>query len=285
MAHYVFQVSNQSAYGKQRNAQEIFNYLVQERNAWGFGKHTPNRKVINKGDSVLFYITGTKNQTFVATAKLASGAYENTNKESKDWFLDPGTLRIDLEDVKIFDDPKSRFHFSSIHWRPAQGGSSKISEHDFNVIVGIEPDQIITEDDIANEEMAYALEKHLEDFIVENWSKIEFGEKLELYIDKNGNSGQQYYTEEVGYIDLLAKDKNGNFVVIELKKGRRDDEVVGQVLRYMGWVRMNLCKNSESVRGLIIVGERNPKLKYALTETGNNISAMVYQVKFQLHNY
>jgi hypothetical protein len=285
MAFYVFQVSDQSAYGKQKKAIEVFNFLVRDNHVWGFGSHTPNRKAIKPGDKIIFYIVGQNNQNFVGMARLKTGAYENRNSDSQMLFLDPETLRIDLEDVTIFDEPKPRKSFASIDWRPAQGGASKISERDFSVIVGAIPDQILTPNDIAEEEMAYALEKHLEDFIVENWQKIDFGEKLTLYIDENGNSGQQYYTEEVGYIDLLAKDSKGNFIVIELKKGRKDDEVIGQVLRYMGWVRKNLCQKNEEVRGLIVVGERDLKLQYALQEVGSKVTAMVYQVSFKLLQY
>ncbi len=182
MAYYVFQVSDQSAYGKQRKAIEVFNFLVRDRNAWGFGKHTPNRKVIKQGDKVLFYLTGAGNQNFVGASTLESGAYEDKTAESEGWYLTTDTLRIDLEDVIIFDEPKPRKAFVSIDWRPAQGGSSKISERDYNVVMGTETDKLIAEAAIAEAEMAYALEKHLEDFIVENWDKIDFGEKLELYI-------------------------------------------------------------------------------------------------------
>lgn len=285
MAYYVFQVADLSIYGKQRKAIEVFNFLVRDNHAWGFGQHTPNRKAIKAGDKVLFYLTGINNQNFVGAASLTSGAYENKDPKSQNLYLDPGTLRIDLDDVVVFDEPKPRKSFASIEWRPAQGGSSKISERDYNVIFGAEPDRLPLADALAEEEMAYALEKHLEDFIVENWDKIDFGEDLKLYVDSNGNSGQQYYTEEVGYIDLLAQDTQDNFVVIELKKGRKDDEVIGQVLRYMGWVRKNLCSKEQNVRGLIVVGERDPKLRYALQEVNAKVAAMVYQVNFKLKNY
>ena len=284
MAYYVFQVSDLSVYGKQRKAQEVFEYLVKERNCWGFGLHTPNRKAIKPGDKVLFYLTGTNNQIFVGAATLKTGAYKNP-EESQNLFLDPSTLKIDLEDVKIFDEPKPRKEFGSISWVPAQGGSSKISERDYNVIMGYEPDILNNIDETAEEEMSYALEKHLEEFIVENWQKIDFGEKLTLYVDENGNTGKQYYTEEVGYIDLLAQDAKGDFVVIELKKGRKNDEVVGQVLRYMGWVRNKLGGPNVKVRGYIIVGERDPKLDYALQEIGDKVQAMIYKVLFKLTKY
>jgi hypothetical protein len=277
-------VSDQSKYGKQRTAKEVFDFLVRDRSAWGFGYHTPNRKAIQPGDRVLFYLTGADNQVFVGYAILKSGAYEDKSDASKGWYLDPETLRIDLESVKCFPEPKSRKQFKNIEWRPAQGGSSKISEHDFNIITGVEPDVYIASTQV-EDETTFALEKYLEEFIVTNWSKIEFGEKLTLFEDQDGNIGQQYVTNEVGYIDILAKDAKGNYVVMELKKGRKNDEVIGQVLRYMGWVRRNLCKKGEDVRGVIIVGERDTKLEYALTEIGSKVSAKVYKMSFKLEAY
>lgn len=43
--------------------------------------------------------------------------------------------------------------------------------------------------------------------------------------------------------DFLAVDKgNNDLVVIELKKGRISDKVVGQILRYIAWINENLAK-------------------------------------------
>lgn len=285
MNYYVFQVSDQSKYGKQRSAQEVFDFLVKERSAWGFGYHTANRKAIQPGDKVLFYLTGVDNQVFVGAATLKSGAYENKSKESKDWYLDPETLRIDLEDVIIFSEPKLRGGFKSLEWRPMQGGSGKISERDYKIIMGLQTD--IANIPIAQEdEMEFALEKYLEDFIVDNWDKIDFGEKLTIFEDKDGNIGKQYYTSDIGYIDILAKDAKSNFVVIELKKGRKNDEVIGQVLRYMGWVRKNIIKDKEvNVRGMIIVGQKDPKLEYALQEISGKVEVKLYKISFRLEEY
>ncbi len=284
MNYYVFQVSDQSKYGKQRTAQEVFDFLVKDRNAWGFGYHTPNRKAIQPGDRVLFYLTGVDNQVFVGAATLKSGAYEDKGGESKSWYLDPETLRIDLEDVIVFPEPKSRKDFKSIEWRPAQGGSGKISERDFMIILGVQPD-VFTKQTEPLEEMEFALEKYLEDFIWDNWNKIDFGEKLDKFTDKDGNEGKQYYTEDAGYIDILAKDKKGNFVVFELKKGRKNDEVIGQVLRYVGWVRKNLAAKGEEVRGVIVVGAKDTKLEYALQEISNKVSVKLYKISFRLEDY
>lgn len=284
MNYYVFQGSDQSEYGKQRTAREVFDYLVRDRSAWGFGIHTANRRAIAPGDKVIFYLTGYDNQAFVGAATLKTGAYKDDWEESKEWYLDPETLRIDLDDVVVFPEPKPRKGFKSLEWRPAQGGSAKISERDYNIIMGLVADSPTVEIG-QDEEMEFALEKYLEDFIVNNWEKVDFGEKLELYTDKDGNIGKQYFTEDVGYIDILAKDEKNNFVVIELKKGRPNDEVIGQVLRYIGWVRRNLAQRNEDVRGLIIVGERDIKLEYALQEISNKVNIKIYKVSFRLEDY
>ncbi len=83
--------------------------------------------------------------------------------------------------------------------------------------------------------MEFVMERYLEEFIEENFYKIDFGAKLELYQDEE-NNGRQYSTL-VGNIDLLAMDRNKKkFVIIELKKGKSNDVVVGQILRIFVFV-------------------------------------------------
>jgi predicted nuclease of restriction endonuclease-like (RecB) superfamily len=125
----------------------------------------------------------------------------------------------------------------------------------------------------------FAMEKYLEEFIEANFNKINFGAKLELYQDEE-STGRQYHTS-IGDIDLLAVDREKReFVVIELKKGRGSDAVVGQILRYMGWVKENLAKDG-GVRGIIIVKDRDERLEYAL-KLMPNISLFSYTVSFDL---
>jgi restriction system protein len=126
----------------------------------------------------------------------------------------------------------------------------------------------------------FVLEKYLEDFIVTNFATI-FRNALRIYEDADGNDGQQYSTD-IGPIDILAQTRSGDsFVVIELKKGRPSDQVVGQVLRYMGWVKKNLCGNGQAVKGLVICRDPDPKLSYALEMT-NDIDVRYYTVAFRL---
>lgn len=126
------------------------------------------------------------------------------------------------------------------------------------------------------------LEKYLEDFIVTNFDAV-FQRKLLLFSDpEDGPIGQQFHADGAGTIDILAYDATtGDLVVIELKKGRPADKVVGQVLRYMGCLAENLCDENQSVRGMIICHDPDPKLTYALKPL-NNVCVKYYRVEFSL---
>ena len=97
------------------------------------------------------------------------------------------------------------------------------------------------------------LEKHLEEFLEKHLDKIEPGLKM---------LGRQYKTE-VGPIDLYARAKNGDLVVIELKKGRAADKVFGQICRYIGCIKEDHAEEGEAVRGFIVGRQVDDKLKYA----------------------
>ena len=128
----------------------------------------------------------------------------------------------------------------------------------------------------------FGMESHLEDFIAENWDKIDRFKDYEIYQEEGELLGQQYNTN-IGRIDILARRKDQKeWLVIELKKGRSADDVLGQTLRYIGWVSENEAKKGEKVRGLIIAGEQDEKLGYGLKAVGD-IDFMTYSVNFELH--
>lgn len=158
---------------------------------------------------------------------------------------------------------------------------AEISEEEFrNLLEGTSLQSFPLEHEAIEDKNAFVLEKYLEDFIVSNFDTI-FKGRLKIYEDPDGNDGQQYATD-IGPIDILAiEQKSNSFVVIELKKGRPSDTVVGQTLRYMGWVKQILCKNEQTVKGLIICRDADPKLTYALEMT-KNIDVRYYTISFKL---
>ena len=148
----------------------------------------------------------------------------------------------------------------------------------------IEP--LLSKDIIANENIEslenFGLESQLEDFIVENWDKLELNKNYSILKEDGEIAGQQY-TTPVGRIDILAKSKDGKeWLVIELKKGKSSDEVVGQMLRYIAWIKENEAEPDQNVKGLIITKDQDEKLKYSL-KAAPNVDSMTYLVNFQLN--
>lgn len=128
-----------------------------------------------------------------------------------------------------------------------------------------------------------AFEQHLEEYVIKNWQNIRFGEELSIYVEDDGTTGQQY-TTTVGILDILARDKNNDFVVIELKRAESGYKVVGQILNYMGWVEENLAKKGQKVRGMIIVGKADKTLLSAVKPVSDKILIKEYKITLNLHD-
>ena len=148
-----------------------------------------------------------------------------------------------------------------------------IKGEDFNSV-------ITTTDETIEDPTVFALEKHLEDFLVQNWNQTPLGKKYDIYKDEE-NSGQQFPTD-TGPIDILAisKDKK-EVLVVELKKGRASDTVVGQIQRYMGYVTECIAEDTQQVKGIIIALDDDKRIKFAL-KVAPNIDFYRYEVKFNL---
>lgn len=128
----------------------------------------------------------------------------------------------------------------------------------------------------------FRLEKQLEEFLVENWSETPLAAALDISTDEDGDINGQQYPTDVGPIDILCKNKDGSgYTVIELKRGQTPRDTIGQVTQYMGWVKKNLAKDDESIRGLIVCYEADEKLKIALMVVPN-IDVFTYKMSFTL---
>jgi len=96
---------------------------------------------------------------------------------------------------------------------------SKYADELKDLIAGKAPPELIHTDEAVEDPTVFALEKHLEDFLVANWSSTELGKLYDVFTDEGEIVGQQYQTD-TGPIDILAisKDKQ-TLLVVELKRG------------------------------------------------------------------
>ncbi|MDK4711589.1 endonuclease NucS domain-containing protein [Rhizobium sp. CNPSo 4039] len=136
------------------------------------------------------------------------------------------------------------------------------------------------EDTVVGDESSpyFSLEYQLRDFLAANLGSIDFGgKKLRLYVDPTGRDGIEY-PSAVGPIDILAVDEHGAFFIFELKRAQSADRALGQIARYMGWVKQTIGHDND-VSGIIISKSVSRNLKYARTVMPN-VYLYEYAVSF-----
>jgi len=133
-------------------------------------------------------------------------------------------------------------------------------------------------------EHSFRLERHLHDFLRDNWEHTELGREWEIYREPGDEEAGFEYPTDVGRIDILARHKSRpEWLVVELKRDQGTDQVIGQILRYIGWVKQNLAVPGEKVRGLIISSGVDKNLRYALAVfPPGHVQVMRYRVQFFL---
>lgn len=158
---------------------------------------------------------------------------------------------------------------------------TKYSEEIELLISGNRPPSIVATDESIEDPSVFALEKHLEDFLVKNWDQTSLGKKYDIVEEEGELVGQQYPTD-TGPMDILAVSKNQKeLLVIELKKGRASSAVVGQIQTYMGFAKDELAEKDQKVKGIIIALEDDARLRRALS-VAQDIEFYTYKINFKL---
>ncbi len=121
-------------------------------------------------------------------------------------------------------------------------------------------EQDVAEEEIIaekSEEEFEAPEENCQNLLHKNLHRL--FKNLKYFDEEAQNSKKGHYdTQTVGTMDMLCIDEKKDFVVIEIKR-QASDETIGQILRYMGWTKEELCKKGQKVKG-IIVGERKDSI-------------------------
>lgn len=294
MNYWMFTVTRKEVDGEILEAEDILKQRLSDK-FWGLGEGTPNRRSVKQGDRVVFYV-GIPQMVFAATASLAIDSFALSDEQKDRYGHGISLYRADygvvLENIDLWDSPRLvkdlvptlKFIENKENWGAYfQGGVRQLSEDSFRAIVDrhISPSAELSKtEDVIFSESQFALEAHLEEFIDKNWKHIDFGANLVRYeIDEQ--SGRQF-PAGTWSIDFLCVDKsNGDFVIVELKRGKSSDAAIGQVLRYMGWVAENLAKPEQKTRGIIIAKDVDDALKYAVKGL-NDVSVLTYKVDFKL---
>ena len=233
-----------------------------------------------------------------ARKNLQSGAYFS-KQQAVDWFkanypkTKSNTVEMHVEGMSVNN--RIRRHHPSI--RQGSGhdlfykegpGRFRLWEPDrdpaplYKATIEIEGSQasIESSDEEAVETQGsdtFAYEKDLQNYLTRNLHHLEPGLKL---FEEEGLTGVEYNAGG-RFIDILAVDQSGALVVIELKVSRGYDRVIGQLLRYMGWVEANLAEQ-KAVRGMIVASEITPDLILATSHIADRVKLFEYGISFNI---
>lgn len=109
----------------------------------------------------------------------------------------------------------------------------------------------------------FILEKGIEEAVKANLAQ------LKLQLAREEIQQQCRLGIGVGRTDLICRDNEDNYVVLELKAIHSSDNVVGQILRYMGYIRENWAKKErKDVKGIILTPSYDEQLRLAGKEAG-----------------
>lgn len=181
-------------------------------------------------------------------------------------------VRTRLQYSPRADGSDDRFYkIDSTHFRLYEPGRDPTPISDLSPEPGDEAPE-----DLPTASSAFAYEHDLRDYLAGNLHLLD--PSLRLFSDE-GITGVEF---PVGgrFIDLLATDPRG-YVVIELKVSRGYDRVVGQLLRYMSWIKKNHAEPGQAVRGIIVAKEITEDLLLACSELPN-VSLYEYELSVSL---
>ncbi len=216
-----------------------------------------NRTKVGKGDFVIFRTYGS--------------GYWGTCRVDSDWITDPEGIDkhgkktgwFEIADIKKW---KTTLPFEIVNTELSNQNHrlriAKASLEDNNKIeLALRIYQNLGYG--SNDGNFYVLENGIEEAVKKNLSQLKLSLAAEQ-IQQQCNLGIG-----IGRTDLICRDEKGNFVVLELKATQASDIAVGQILRYMGFIRENLArKENKEVKGIIITPGYDEQLRLAAKEAG-----------------
>lgn len=138
-----------------------------------------------------------------------------------------------------------------------------------HVTMGTYDDSATTNEILDAVETTFGLEKDMQIALRANITQL--GADL-IIIDDNKEK-----ITDAGRIDILAKDNQGNTIIIELKAGKAKPESLTQLLAYMGTFHGN-------VKGILVASDFHDKINFAVKAIPN-VTLKKYSFQFSFKDF
>jgi RecB family endonuclease NucS len=162
--------------------------------------------------------------------------------------------------------PNSKWQKSHYDWYKSQIKTGKIE-----ITTLLESSDNFESEKVEEQEVtefAISIEKDLQIYLSNRLNEIEPGLTL---------IGTEYGTA-AGFIDILCRDTNGDYVVIETKAGKAKDAALGQILGYIGALIED--GTQEKIRGILVASGFDNRIVLA-SKALQNISLTKYSLSFK----
>jgi predicted nucleic acid-binding Zn-ribbon protein len=107
---------------------------------------------------------------------------------------------------------------------------------------------------------------------------------LAIYRDEKKDPVGVDFRTPVGAIDLLARDPDGGFVVVDVPDPRDVDMLMPEILARIGYVRKHLATDGRNVRGIVVIEEIPEELAYAAAGVAQTVSFKAFRVALTFHD-
>ena len=132
-------------------------------------------------------------------------------------------------------------------------------------------------EDEQDEKHEFAYEKDLKNFLSKNLHVI----RPSMAVYEDGDIRGVEYPVGGRFIDILAVENEEELVVIELKVSKGYDKALGQLLRYMAWIKKYLAEPNQKVKGMVVARTVSEDLRLAVSIV-NDVELFEYQLSISL---
>jgi RecB family endonuclease NucS len=195
---------------------------------------------------------------------------------------------IDLDDIqntinKIKNNIKNRYNvrntgFAEYDKRNRNGKpKSLLNNYYTKYLLSLYGKEENTEDRTENGLNDLSNKNNIKNLLIKNLNSIEDG--LMLYESAETNDSK-YQIDGTG-IDILAMDKDKNYVIIVLNHGKGYENMVGQLLRNKNWIKKYKAGKAQKARGIIITDKITEDLEMAC-ENLSDIGLYEYELTVKI---
>jgi hypothetical protein len=143
---------------------------------------------------------------------------------------------------------------------------------------GITAEDTDNGEDEQDEGHEFAYENDLKNFLAKNLHVI----RPSIAIYEDGDIRGVEFPVGGRFIDILAVENRKDLIVIELKVSKGYDKALGQLLRYIAWIKKNLAEPTQKVKGMIVARTVSEDLRLAVSVV-NDVELFEYQISISLN--